>query len=578
VIRVLLCLLFAGGILVTHGPHQASRWLALAAAAMVALAALRPLRLPQATSAPRAPDPSWLRTHRRIRAAVARTTGRHPHLTALILLAVVAAALHHPWPRGVEALGVHRWHDCAANLLQAELLLEGRFARPALEHPESFRTLHVLVTPVYCSKYPPGYPAVMAVGLALGVVEWIPPLLCGLTVAATWWLGRRLIGRWHALLAAAGLAGCALVVDLGMLQISNTLALLLGALILGGWLRQQRRGWTYRGAGAIGLLLGALLLTRTFDAVVLGVVLMVATVLKPGLACPRARRWTAMLALGGLPGAIGLSAYHHAVTGSPLRSPYVIYETQQSYTGQFIFETVHPAPNLDRMPVNVRRFAESFTRPAHEAHSIARLPITAWRRFNAFAEKLGGPLMLLPLVVLPTAWRRRAARPIGAVALAYFGLYLVYAFNEPRYLAPLLPAIAWATAAALHRPGNRRASAMLEIAFLVLLVLGGIYEWRRLSETTLDRDSARFQQALAGLPEGERQLIFIRYGGDHSYHCELVYNRADLNSATRVYAHDLGPAANQRLINAMPGRRAWLYDEAAGAIAPLSREPPPGEP
>lgn len=506
--------------------------------------------------------------YRRVRIAVARPIGRHPWITALVLFLVVAVGTSLSWRHGVPNLGVHAWHDCESNLLQARLIAEGRLERPALTHPEFFRTVHVLVTPIYCSKYPPGYPAVMALGLWAGRVEWVPPILVGLAVASAWLLGRRFMGRWPALLAALTLATCPVVVLLGSIQLSNTLCLLLGVLVLGLWADQIRRGPTRRRGLLIGLLLACMFMTRSFDALALGAVLAVAHFGVCGMRNPKSWSWIAAVCLGGLPGVIGLLAYHHATTGDWLESPYVIYERQQSYTGQFFHEALTPPPDLESLPVNVRRVAEEFTLPAQRAHTLSRLPLAVGERLAELSRELGNAMLLLPLAVLPVAWRCRAVRPMMGICVGYFGLYLVYAFNAPRYMAPILPALAWAMMGSLAGVRPRRSAAMLHILLLLLLATAACLTVVTVRSAQPHPATTRFARALATLPAG-RTLVFVRYSPDHDKDREFVYNEPDLAAAERVFAHDLGAPRNATLITAHPDRRVFVYDEASGEMRPL---------
>ncbi|MBN2563708.1 MAG: glycosyltransferase family 39 protein, partial [Phycisphaerae bacterium] len=264
-LRLLIWFVLALGIVVAHR-GSASVWLVGAVLALAAACLLINGRLPF-----RELDRLIVR-YRRVRIALARPVGRHPWLTAAVLFVVVAVATASPWGRGIPQFGVHPWHDSASYLLEARMILEGHLVRPGLQHPEFFRTLHVLVTPIYCSKYPPGYPVIMATGLLAGHVEWVPPVLVSLAAAAVWLFGRRIVGRWSGLLAACAFATCPMILWLGTIHLSSTLSMLLGVLILGLWsvghIRGRRPG--LRGL-VIGLLLSGMMLTRPFDAAALGV-------------------------------------------------------------------------------------------------------------------------------------------------------------------------------------------------------------------------------------------------------------------------------------------------------------------
>ncbi len=59
-----------------------------------------------------------------------------------------------------------------------------------------------------------------------------------------------------------------------------------------------------------------------------------------------------------------------------------------------------------------------------------------------------------------------------------------------------------------------------------------------------------------------KQLAFVRYGPQHLFH-EWVHNAADIDAARVVWAHDLGSAENQKLLEYYPHRKAWLVEPDA---------------
>ena len=59
-----------------------------------------------------------------------------------------------------------------------------------------------------------------------------------------------------------------------------------------------------------------------------------------------------------------------------------------------------------------------------------------------------------------------------------------------------------------------------------------------------------------------QQLIFVRYWPQHRFD-EWVYNAADIDSARIVWARDLGPAENQKLLRYYPNRTVWLLQPDA---------------
>jgi hypothetical protein len=85
----------------------------------------------------------------------------------------------------------------------------------------------------------------------------------------------------------------------------------------------------------------------------------------------------------------------------------------------------------------------------------------------------------------------------------------------------------------------------------------------------------------------ENMLIFIRYWPNHQFQDEWVYNSADIDHASVIWAHDLGSQENQKLINYYPNRKTWLLEadgdspalmpyKMGSQIAISSKVQPPG--
>jgi hypothetical protein len=65
-------------------------------------------------------------------------------------------------------------------------------------------------------------------------------------------------------------------------------------------------------------------------------------------------------------------------------------------------------------------------------------------------------------------------------------------------------------------------------------------------------------QRQLGAAPGE-QLVFVRYWPQHQFQ-EWVHNAADIDHARIVWARDLGPDENQKLLRYYPQRTAWLLE------------------
>jgi hypothetical protein len=76
-----------------------------------------------------------------------------------------------------------------------------------------------------------------------------------------------------------------------------------------------------------------------------------------------------------------------------------------------------------------------------------------------------------------------------------------------------------------------------------------------------------FRELLALAP-GDKIMVFIHYGPNHSPHMALVTNAPDLAKARAWTVYDRG-AEDLKLMRLAPHRTPYLYDDAHGALIPL---------
>ncbi len=102
------------------------------------------------------------------------------------------------------ALFSHNPHlvDSIAQLFQARIFLAGSLSAPAPDQLEFFAASHLVEhAGRWFSQYPPGHPALLALGLAVGLPWLVNPLFAGGTVMLVFLTARRLLGEGSARLA-----------------------------------------------------------------------------------------------------------------------------------------------------------------------------------------------------------------------------------------------------------------------------------------------------------------------------------------------------------------------------------------
>jgi hypothetical protein len=252
----------------------------------------------------------------RARALVERVPS--PHLVAGLALgaALLSAAYVAYFLRGGP-----RIVDATSYYLEARALAEGKLAFEVPSPTAAFRGRFLLFGAEGLSViFPPGYPALLALGFLAGAPLAVGPLLAGLLVAVTFVLGRELLGRDDAGRAAALVSAlCAAL----RYHTADTMSHGLSALLLAGVLAAAARP-NLRRAGVAGFAGGWLLATRPVTGVI-GIALGAALVLlRSG---SRRERLLGMLAFTAAltPGIALLLLHQRAATGSLFGSTQLAY-------------------------------------------------------------------------------------------------------------------------------------------------------------------------------------------------------------------------------------------------------------
>jgi hypothetical protein len=188
-----------------------------------------------------------------------------------------------------------------------------------------------------------------------------------------------------------------------------------------------------------------------------------------------------------------------------------------------------------------------------------------------------GPLLSLPLLLFGRrAFRSRRLHLLlwpGGLVLA--GV-LAGQSQMPHYLAPVTGVIlAFLVQAIRHlrvwrresHAGARLAMAMLAIlmALLAARSTGRLpmrtspFSWccvQQSNNATPIRASVRAE--LAAMPGS--QLVIVRYGPNHNFFEEWIYNAADIDAAKVVWARELTAPENRSLLAYFPNRTALLLE------------------
>jgi hypothetical protein len=207
--------------------------------------------------------------------------------------------------------------DATAYWLEARTFASGSLTLPMVGPEASVMGRFVLRAPEGAAViFPPGYPAVLALGFAIGAPLAIGPLLAACITLATMdltrWLAPASLRGPAVTLAALVSVVCATLRYHTADTMAHGLAALCVTIAAAAALRARPHGGR-PSAVALGAALGLLFATRPVSALAALVLL------------PLARRRLGLVALAAIPGVLGWGIYQHAATGSPWLTAQQIY-------------------------------------------------------------------------------------------------------------------------------------------------------------------------------------------------------------------------------------------------------------
>ncbi len=215
--------------------------------------------------------------------------------------------------------------DELAYRFQAQTLALGRLTVPTPAHADSFWVPFVLdYQGQRFGKYPPGWPAVLALGELAGRPWLVNPVLTALVLYLVYRLGRTLYDARVGVLAAALGATSPLLYVLAGSYLSHLASLVWLLLFTLGFIYTARGRSRWYAVGS-GVALGLAFLTRSLTAVGYAIPFVIYSLAQIALRCQR--HWPNYLLIALTGGAVSalLLAYQWAVTGDPLLNPYVLW-------------------------------------------------------------------------------------------------------------------------------------------------------------------------------------------------------------------------------------------------------------
>ena len=470
---------------------------------------------------------------------------------------------------GVPVPGIH---DEFSYLLMGDTFAHGRLTNPTHPMWMSFETFNVNWIPTYCSMYPPAQGLFLAIGQLLGN-PWFGVLLANgaMCAAVVWMLQAWIPARW------AFLAGILTAIQFCISSYwingywGGAVAATGGALVLGAAGRIRRRAH-WRHALLLGLGIAILANTRPFEGLMACIPTGAYLLWWMWGRIKTKDDWrtrTTQILIPLLTGMVLLLAfmayYNWRLTGSALMMPHVWNTQNYESARYFLWQGLKPALHY-RNP-QFEGFYNGWSRGYYHKSWPETLRLTKDKAVMLATYFLGKPEWLL-LPFLPFALRDRKTRfLVITLLIGGVGVFLTI-WGHPHYAAPILGVVFGIVVQAMRHlntiqlKGRRLGSLVVRVVVVVLFVVvldRAVNHKRDLDERRTPSLVQRvvIEDQLKGVPG--KHLIMVRYKPRHDYHLEWVYNGAEIDSGKILWAREMDPAQNRRLLDYFKDRQIWLF-------------------
>ena len=517
--------------------------------------------------------PHWLQCYGRRLSRRLTTIGDHPVRFAAavavgtIFLSASISCISF-WP-------IPSVHDEFAYVLTGDTFANGRLTNPQHPFADHFTSWHIIQSPSYQSKYPPGQGVALALGQKVFdnqlVGVWISLALALATT--TWAMFQWLPRRWAVYASLLIVLNPHIHLRWGQSYWGGAVALCGGALLVGALGRLKRKPGLGTGIAA-GMGLVILAASRPFEGLLMAIPICLFTC---WILVRRFNRSQIAVMISScivlIVGALMLAQYNRSVTGNWRKMPYRVWSEQQGEAlDRMITPSVIPLKHVSTSEATVTSNSQEVPddwRVAEVARMMSERSADAFRfnrdKLHQLNEFYLQTILRLPLLALPwmfcDRWRSVL---IVAIAFVMAGSCTHLSAGHPHYIAGLATALLIVVTLCIRkletiRIQERRVGPIISPVILSCWILmsattfaADVIERPREPRLQWAMKRASIERKLGG--EQTQQVIFVEYLPHHNIHQEWVYNGANIDSQPVIWANDLGESHNEALVRYLRNR------------------------
>jgi 4-amino-4-deoxy-L-arabinose transferase-like glycosyltransferase len=454
--------------------------------------------------------------------------------------------------------------DEFAYLYQARYLAAGVLTMPAPPVQDAFQVYLMQVDgDRWYPSPPPGWPAMLAIGVRLRAPWLVNPVLAGLNVLLIYMLLRELYSRRMARLALILAAISPWYIFMAMNFMTHTFTLtcaLVASLGVAWTTRTGKVMWSWLG----GVALGMMALIRPLEAIAMAGLLGLWAI---GIGGQRLKI-SAIVGLVLAAVLVGSSTflYNQMLTGNATLFPIMAYTEQ------------HFGPNSNALGFGPDR-GMGWPIDPWPGHSPRDALVNAnLNTFSVNIELFGwsiGSLILVAVMVFAGRLRQSDYLMLAVIAVI-FGLHFFYYFSGgpdfgARYwflmFVPLLALTARGIQLMERRFGVASSSSsstsprvMVAVLSLCFLTLVNYIPWRAVDKYHHYLNMRPDIRYLADEQGFGSSLVLIQGDMHPDYTSAAIYNPLDLHASVPVYAWDRNPQVRAAVLRAYPDRPVWIVE------------------